>query len=113
MKDDFVREMTCSEPLTLEEEYATHREWLEDPNKLTFLIGVRDEVPTAKWNESTKESPSSDTGSSHTCDNGAASALDLVNVKDHSRTSALYEAWKDVEFKVMNVSCDAAEENAQ
>eukprot|EP01063_Lacrimia_lanifica_P018397 TRINITY_DN25318_c0_g1_i1.p2 TRINITY_DN25318_c0_g1~~TRINITY_DN25318_c0_g1_i1.p2 ORF type:complete len:205 (+),score=102.09 TRINITY_DN25318_c0_g1_i1:60-617(+) len=31
-------ELTCSEPLTLEEERANQKQWLEDGNKCTFII---------------------------------------------------------------------------
>ncbi|CAD7926902.1 unnamed protein product [Amoebophrya sp. A25] len=41
MKDPFLQEATCSEPLTLEEEYEAWAGWVSDPNKLTFLIAKR------------------------------------------------------------------------
>lgn len=38
MKDPWIREMTASEPLSLEEEYAMQRSWRDDSKKLTFIV---------------------------------------------------------------------------
>lgn len=38
VKDPQLLELTCSELLSLDEEYVNQVSWTEDPNKLTFLI---------------------------------------------------------------------------
>ncbi|CAM9090665.1 unnamed protein product [Ectocarpus sp. 6 AP-2014] len=38
MQDPWIREMTASEPLSLEEEYAMQLSWKEDPKKCTFIV---------------------------------------------------------------------------
>ncbi|EPZ32788.1 Electron transfer flavoprotein, beta subunit domain-containing protein [Rozella allomycis CSF55] len=38
MKNPDLQELTCSEPLTLEEEYAMQKSWREDVDKLTFIV---------------------------------------------------------------------------
>uniref|UniRef100_A0A7S3EQB6 N-acetyltransferase domain-containing protein n=1 Tax=Rhodosorus marinus TaxID=101924 RepID=A0A7S3EQB6_9RHOD len=38
MKDPWIREMTCSEPLTLEEEYENQVSWHLDEHKMTFIV---------------------------------------------------------------------------
>ncbi|KAI9310312.1 GNAT domain-containing protein [Dichotomocladium elegans] len=38
MQSPFLQEMTASEPLTLDEEYAMQRSWHEDEKKCTFII---------------------------------------------------------------------------
>jgi len=38
MEDVNLRELTASEALTIEEEYAMQRSWCEDPDKCTFII---------------------------------------------------------------------------
>lgn len=38
MQDPWLREMTASEPLSLEDEYKAQEEWLLDVNKQTFII---------------------------------------------------------------------------
>eukprot|EP01080_Neovahlkampfia_damariscottae_P010681 gene10681-3302_t len=38
MKDPFLQEMTCSEPLSIEEEYEMQQTWHLDDNKLTFIL---------------------------------------------------------------------------
>ena len=41
MENEWLREMTCSERLTLEEEKKMQQSWREDPNKLTFIIAAK------------------------------------------------------------------------
>lgn len=41
MKSPELQELTASEPLTLEEEYAMQRSWREDEDKCTFLVLCR------------------------------------------------------------------------
>ncbi|KAL5518363.1 hypothetical protein ACEPAH_45 [Sanghuangporus vaninii] len=43
MLDPELRELTASEPLTLEEEYEMQRKWQEDEDKLTFIVLSREE----------------------------------------------------------------------
>jgi RimJ/RimL family protein N-acetyltransferase len=38
MQDPFLLETTCSEPLTLDQEYEMQQSWQSDPKKLTFII---------------------------------------------------------------------------
>ena len=38
MQDPWLREMTASEALSLEEEYANQASWRDDPTKLTFIL---------------------------------------------------------------------------
>jgi hypothetical protein len=38
MADPALQAATASEPLTLEEEYAMQRTWLEDEDKCTFIV---------------------------------------------------------------------------
>ncbi|KAH9920553.1 acyl-CoA N-acyltransferase [Epithele typhae] len=38
MSDPELRELTASEPLTLEEEYEMQRKWRDDDDKLTFIV---------------------------------------------------------------------------
>ncbi|EIW84121.1 hypothetical protein CONPUDRAFT_151165 [Coniophora puteana RWD-64-598 SS2] len=49
MLDEDLRELTASEPLTLEEEYEMQTKWRNDPDKLTFIILARQpDVDTSK-----------------------------------------------------------------
>ena len=41
MECEWLREMTASERLTLEEEYAMQASWREDPKKCTFIVVAR------------------------------------------------------------------------
>jgi len=38
MSNEELRQLTASEELTLDEEYAMQRSWREDDDKLTFII---------------------------------------------------------------------------
>ncbi|CAL4094321.1 unnamed protein product [Meganyctiphanes norvegica] len=42
MKSTELQELTASEPLSLEEEYAMQRSWREDENKCTFIVLDKD-----------------------------------------------------------------------
>ncbi|KAF7337859.1 N-acetyltransferase 9 [Mycena venus] len=46
MQDQELRELTASEPLTLEEEYQMQRKWQLDEDKLTFIVCSREESDT-------------------------------------------------------------------
>ncbi|KAJ1964667.1 hypothetical protein GGI12_001269 [Dipsacomyces acuminosporus] len=46
MKSPFLQEMTGSEPLSIDEEYAMQRSWRMDDDKCTFIILAKD--PAAK-----------------------------------------------------------------
>ena len=43
MQDPELLELTCSEPLTLEQEFQNQRSWHADPLKLTFILCARDD----------------------------------------------------------------------
>ncbi|CAN8002239.1 unnamed protein product [Ixodes hexagonus] len=38
MKDPYLQDVTASEPLSLTEEYAMQKSWLEDDDKCTFIV---------------------------------------------------------------------------
>jgi len=54
MSDPVLRELTASEPLTLEEEYDMQRKWQSDEDKLTFIVLHRDELPSEETQEDTR-----------------------------------------------------------
>ncbi|OAX37609.1 hypothetical protein K503DRAFT_693060 [Rhizopogon vinicolor AM-OR11-026] len=41
MSDPVLRQLTASDPLTLDEEYDMQKKWQDDPDKLTFIILAR------------------------------------------------------------------------
>ncbi|RPD56239.1 acyl-CoA N-acyltransferase [Lentinus tigrinus ALCF2SS1-7] len=45
MSNEELRELTASEPLTLEEEYEMQRKWQQDDDKLTFIILSGESLP--------------------------------------------------------------------
>jgi len=55
MQSAELRELTASEELTLEQEYAMQRSWQEDEDKLTFIILARPLEPTPSEVELTNE----------------------------------------------------------
>jgi len=42
MQDEYLQEMTASEPLTLAEEYEMQESWKEDDKKMTFIMLARE-----------------------------------------------------------------------
>lgn len=38
MQDDYILQMTASEPLTIEEEYEMQQSWRDDKKKCTFIV---------------------------------------------------------------------------
>jgi len=55
MQSTELRELTASEELTLEQEYAMQRSWQEDEDKLTFIVLARPLEPTPSGIEITNE----------------------------------------------------------
>ncbi|KAH9998116.1 acyl-CoA N-acyltransferase [Russula compacta] len=55
MQSAELRELTASEELTLEQEYAMQQSWQEDDDKLTFIILARPIEPTPSDSELTNE----------------------------------------------------------
>ncbi|EED85754.1 predicted protein [Postia placenta Mad-698-R] len=49
MTSSELRELTASEPLTLDEEYEMQRKWQVDEDKLTFIIHSQEPSPEMKW----------------------------------------------------------------
>lgn len=49
MQSPELRELTASEPLTLEEEFEMQRKWREDGDKLTFIICAAEEGEAGGW----------------------------------------------------------------
>jgi RimJ/RimL family protein N-acetyltransferase len=48
MKDEYLQHETCSEPLTLEEEYQMQQTWMNDQDKLTFILASK-HFPRNQW----------------------------------------------------------------
>ena len=75
MMDPWLREMTASEPLTLDEEYAMQMEWARDNAKVTYIVCT--DVVSAS--SSSSSSTSSSSLSSSSCAAAASSASASVS----------------------------------
>jgi len=55
MESEFIRKMTASDRLSLEQEYAMQQSWFEDPDKCTFIV-----LDRARPDESNTTTPGGD-----------------------------------------------------